>query len=99
MRPTLAPLQGNQLVVTAMVDKPMPKLREAVSDVPQGICDVVDRCLQKHKEYRYKDARELLEKEREIYREEIRNPPPPAPGRALRSSVPAISGVLPPEVG
>ncbi len=56
----LAPLQGNQLVVTAMVDKPMPKLREAVSDVPQGICDVVDRCLQKHKEYRYKDARELL---------------------------------------
>ena len=56
----LAPLQGNQLVVTAMVDKPMPKLREAVSDVPQGICDIVDRCLQKHKEYRYKDARELL---------------------------------------
>jgi serine/threonine protein kinase len=56
----LAPLQGNQLVVTAMVDKPMPKLREAVSDVPQGICDVVDRCLQKHKEYRFKDARELL---------------------------------------
>ncbi|MBK9037476.1 MAG: protein kinase [Myxococcales bacterium] len=56
----LAPLQGNQLVVTAMVDKPMPKLREAVSDVPQGICDIVDRCLQKHKEYRYADARELL---------------------------------------
>ena len=56
----LSPLQGNQLVVTAMLDKPMPKLREAVSDVPQGLCDVVDRCLQKHKEYRFADARELL---------------------------------------
>jgi len=56
----LSPLQGNQLVVTAMLDKPMPKLREAVSDVPQGLCDVVDRCLQKHKEYRFNDARELL---------------------------------------
>ena len=56
----LSPLQGNQLVVTAMLDKPMPKLREAVSDVPQGLCDIVDRCLQKHKEYRFNDARELL---------------------------------------
>ncbi len=56
----LAPLQGNQLVVTAMLDKPMPKLREAVSDVPQSLCDVVDRCLMKDKELRYKDARELL---------------------------------------
>ncbi|MEZ4402933.1 MAG: serine/threonine-protein kinase [Kofleriaceae bacterium] len=56
----LSPLQGNQLVVTAMLDKAMPKLREAVSDVPQGLCDVVDRCLQKHKEYRFADARELL---------------------------------------
>ena len=56
----LAPLQGNQLVVTAMLDKPMPKLREAVADVPAGLCEVVDRCLQKHKEHRYKDARELL---------------------------------------
>ncbi|HVV82700.1 MAG TPA: serine/threonine-protein kinase [Kofleriaceae bacterium] len=56
----LAPLQGNQLVVTAMLDKPMPKLKEAVSDVPQGLCDIVDRCLMKHKEERYKDAKELL---------------------------------------
>ena len=56
----LAPLQGNQLVVTAMLDKPMPKLRDAVSDVPQGLCDVVDRCLMKDKELRWKDARELL---------------------------------------
>jgi len=56
----LAPLQGNQLVVTAMLDKPMPKLREAISDVPQGLCDVVDRCLMKDKEQRFKDARDLL---------------------------------------
>ncbi len=56
----LAPLQGNQLVVTAMLDKPMPKLRDAVSDVPQGLCDVVDKCLMKDKELRYKDSRELM---------------------------------------
>jgi len=56
----LAPLQGNQLVVTAMLDKPMPRLREAVSDVPAGLADVVDRCLMKDKELRWKDARELL---------------------------------------
>ena len=56
----LAPLQGNQLVVTAMLDKPMPRLKEAVSDVPQGLCDIVDRCLMKNKEERFKDARELL---------------------------------------
>ncbi len=56
----LAPLQGNQLVVTAMLDKAMPKLREAVSDLPQGLCDVVDRCLMKNKELRFKDARELM---------------------------------------
>ncbi len=56
----LAPLQGNQLVVTAMLDKPMPKLREAVSDVPQGLADVVDKCLMKDKELRWKDARDLL---------------------------------------
>jgi serine/threonine protein kinase len=56
----LAPLQGNQLVVTAMLDKPMPKLRDAAADVPQALCDVVDRCLMKDKEQRWKDARELL---------------------------------------
>jgi serine/threonine protein kinase len=55
----LAPLQGNQLVVTAMLDKPMPRLKEAVSDVPQGLCDIVDRCLMKNKEERYKDAKDL----------------------------------------
>ena len=56
----LAPLQGNQLVVTAMLDKPMPRLKEAVSDCPQGLCDIVDKCLMKNKEERFKDAKELL---------------------------------------
>ena len=62
----LAPLQGNQLVVTAMLDKPMPRLKEAVSDVPQGLCDIVDKCLMKNKEERFKDAKELL-KALEVY--------------------------------
>jgi serine/threonine protein kinase len=56
----LAPLQGQQLVVTAMLDRPMPKLREVAPDVPQGLCDIVDRCLLKRKEERYENAAELL---------------------------------------
>jgi hypothetical protein len=59
-RHPLAPLTGNQLVVTAMLDQPMPRLKQIAPDVPQGLADVVDRCLMKLKEQRYANARELL---------------------------------------
>ena len=59
-RHPLSPLQGNQLVCTAMLDQPMPRLRDMAPDVPAGIADVVDRCLLKVKEHRWANARELL---------------------------------------
>jgi serine/threonine protein kinase len=59
-RHPLYPLDGSQLVVVAMLDRPMPRLREAVSDVPKELADVIDRCLLKRKEDRWPSARELL---------------------------------------
>jgi serine/threonine protein kinase len=59
-RHPLYPLDGSQLVVVAMLDRPMPRLREAVSDVPRELADVIDRCLLKRKEDRWPSARELL---------------------------------------
>ncbi len=59
-RHPLYPMTGNQLVVTAMLDQPMPRLREAAPDVPGALADVVDRCLRKVKEERFASARELL---------------------------------------
>nr|WP_044193314.1 serine/threonine-protein kinase [Hyalangium minutum] len=57
----LDPLRGPQLMVTASLDEPMPRLRQMASDVPQELADLVDRCLLKHKEQRFPDARALLQ--------------------------------------
>src|SRR5262249_1488031 len=59
-RPPLSPLDGNQLVVVAMMDRPMPSLREASPDCPRELIDVVDRCLRKKKEERWDSATSLL---------------------------------------
>ncbi len=56
----LDPLRGPQLMVTAQLDEPMPRLRDAVPDVPPELADIVDRCLLKHKEQRFPDALSLL---------------------------------------
>jgi serine/threonine protein kinase len=56
----LDPLEGHQLVVTAMLDRPMPSLRDAAPDVPAGLAETVDRCLLKDKALRFPDARSLL---------------------------------------
>ena len=56
----LSPLRGQQLIVTAMLNRPMPKLRESAPGVPQGLADVVDKCLLKQKEQRFESARDLL---------------------------------------
>jgi hypothetical protein len=56
----LDPLRGPQLMVTAMLDEPMPRLREMVPDVPQELADVIDRCLLKVKDQRFPDALSLL---------------------------------------
>jgi eukaryotic-like serine/threonine-protein kinase len=60
-RHPLHPLDGNQLVVTAMLELPMPSMAEAApTDVPRELIQVVDRCLLKLKEQRWQSAAELL---------------------------------------
>jgi serine/threonine protein kinase len=56
----LDPLRGSQLAVTGFLDEAMPSLREVAPEVPQGLAEVVDRCLLKDKEQRFKDAPSLL---------------------------------------
>jgi serine/threonine protein kinase len=60
-RHPLHPLDGNQLVVTAMLELPMPSMAEAApTDVPRELLQIVDRCLLKTKEQRWQSAGELL---------------------------------------
>jgi eukaryotic-like serine/threonine-protein kinase len=69
----LDPLRGPQLMVTGMLDEPMPRLQSMVPDVPPDLAAVVDRCLLKKKEERFPDASSLL-----------RAPEPFLPGRYSR---------------
>jgi serine/threonine protein kinase len=57
----LDPLRGPQLVVTAHLNEPMPRLRDIVPDVDPRLAEIVDRCLLKHKEQRIPDAASLLQ--------------------------------------
>ena len=60
-RHPLHPLDGNQLVVTAMLELPMPSMQEAApSEVPRELIQIIDRCLLKVKEQRWQSAGELL---------------------------------------
>jgi serine/threonine protein kinase len=60
-RHPLHPLDGNQLVVTAMLELPMPSMADAAPpDVPRELVQIVDRCLLKNKEQRWQSAAELL---------------------------------------
>ncbi|MCA9674758.1 MAG: protein kinase [Kofleriaceae bacterium] len=59
-RHPLHPLRGQQLVITAMLDQPMPSIREAMQDLPAGLAAVIDRCLKKNKDERYPTAMDLL---------------------------------------
>jgi len=60
-RHPLHPLDGNQLVVTAMLELPMPSMADAAPpDVPRELIHVIDRCLLKTKDQRWQSAAELL---------------------------------------
>ncbi|HWO23037.1 MAG TPA: protein kinase [Kofleriaceae bacterium] len=60
-RHPLHPLDGNQLVVTAMLELPMPSMAEAAPpDVPRELIQIIDRCLLKIKEQRWQSASDLL---------------------------------------
>ncbi len=56
----LDPLRGPQLMVTGMLDEPMPRLQQLAPDVPPDLAAVVDRCLLKKKDERFADAASLL---------------------------------------
>ncbi|MFP2926865.1 protein kinase domain-containing protein [Pyxidicoccus sp. 3LG] len=56
----LDPLYGPQLMVTAQLDEPMPRLGDVAPDVPPDLAAVVDRCLFKPKDQRFPDAASLL---------------------------------------
>ncbi len=54
-------LEGSQLMVTGMLELPMPSMAEAApSGVPRELIQIVDRCLRKHKDQRWQSAAELL---------------------------------------
>jgi len=60
-RHPLHPLDGNQLVVTAMLELPMPSMQDAApTDVPRELIQIIDRCLLKDKTQRWQSAGELL---------------------------------------
>jgi len=56
----LDPLKGHQLMVTGMLDTPMPSIKSKSNDVPPELAAIVDRCLLKRKEQRFPDAVTLL---------------------------------------
>jgi eukaryotic-like serine/threonine-protein kinase len=57
----LAPRQGWDLMVTGVMQEPMPGVRGACPDLPDELANVIDRCLQKPKDQRIGSARELLD--------------------------------------
>ena len=60
-RHPLHPREGKELVVTAILDVPMPSMSEAAPpSVPRALVRAVDRCLQKIKDQRWQSADELL---------------------------------------
>ncbi|HTR54723.1 MAG TPA: protein kinase [Kofleriaceae bacterium] len=60
-RHPLHPLDGNQLVVTAMLELPMPSMLDAAPiDCPRELVQIVDRCLLKTKEMRWGSATDLM---------------------------------------
>ena len=57
----LAPLRGWDLVVTGVIQEPMPNVRGVCPNLPDELADVIDRCLKKPKDQRFGTARELLD--------------------------------------
>ncbi|GAB4559908.1 MAG: serine/threonine-protein kinase [Haliangiales bacterium] len=56
----LAPLRGRALMVTGVLDQPMPSVRGDNPELDPELADIVDRCLQKPKAARMPSASELL---------------------------------------
>jgi tRNA A-37 threonylcarbamoyl transferase component Bud32 len=59
-RHPLAPLDGHQLMVTAVLEQPMPSARNAGVDMPLALADIIDHCLKKRRDERMPSAAKLL---------------------------------------
>jgi serine/threonine protein kinase len=59
-RHPLAPLGGKQLMVTAVLEQPMPSALNAGVDMPLELADIIDSCLKKRKAERMPAAQKLL---------------------------------------
>jgi hypothetical protein len=59
-RHPLAPLDGRHLLVTAVLEQPMPSAHNAGADMPPELADIIDACLKKRKAERMPSARKLL---------------------------------------
>jgi serine/threonine protein kinase len=59
-RHPLAPLDGRRLMVTAVLEQPMPSAHNAGADMPPELADIIDACLKKRKVERMPSARKLL---------------------------------------
>ncbi len=57
----LAPRVGWDLMVTGVLQEPMPGVRGACPNLSDELADVIDHCLQKPKDQRFATARELLD--------------------------------------
>jgi serine/threonine protein kinase len=57
----LAPLRGWDLMVTGVLQEPMPSVRGVCPDLPDELADIIDRCLRKPRAQRIATARELLD--------------------------------------
>ncbi|MCG8417480.1 MAG: protein kinase [Proteobacteria bacterium] len=57
----LHPLRGDQLMVTAILEQPMPSAHDAPVDIPSALADIIDGCLKKHRSERLASADALLD--------------------------------------
>jgi hypothetical protein len=59
-RHPLEPLGGHQLMVTGILDQPMPSARDAGVEMPPALADLIDHCLKKRLDQRMPTAEKLL---------------------------------------
>jgi serine/threonine protein kinase len=59
-RHPLDPLGGHQLMVTGILDQPMPSARDAGVEMPPAMADLIDHCLRKRRDQRIATAEKLL---------------------------------------
>jgi serine/threonine protein kinase len=59
-RHPLEPLGGHQLMVTGILDQPMPSARDAGVEMPTALADLIDHCLRKRIDERMPTAEKLL---------------------------------------